>query len=295
MTTTSPDLFALVLRLSAATAGELPARFGHQVQALFLDLVAQVDPALAERLHAAAPAKPYTVATLAPVAPPDGGRARLRAGAPIVLRVTLLDAALFQPLTRALLAQGSRPALRLGSLALTLAEACCTPGSHPWAGFGSFDELRAQAHPAGGIDWHFAAPAAFSNGEDAGLRRVGLFPDPSAVFGSLLRRWNALAPMPLDPALVERAAAQAVVSGYDLRSTVFHLGQATQVGFVGRCRYELRGEPVGRAALALLAGAAFYLGVGMKTARGMGLCRANLTQRSAARRVVTPLPAEVEP
>ncbi len=294
MTSTSPDLFALVLRLAAAADGELPARFGYQAQALFLDLVRQVDPALTERLHASAPAKPYTVAALGPPAPPDGARARLRAGAPVALRVTLLDAALFQPLTRALLAQGARPALRLGGLALALSEARCTPGSDPWAGFGSFAELRAQARPADWIDWQFVAPTAFGNGEDAG-RRVGLFPDPPAVFGSLLRRWNALAPAPLDPALVERAAAQAVVCGYELRSTLFHLGKAAQLGFVGRCRYELRGDEAGRAALTLLAGAAFFLGVGMKTARGMGLCRATPSARADRARAAAQPAAEAAP
>ncbi len=149
-----------------------------------------------------------------------------------------------------------------------------TPGSDPWAGYGSFAGLAAAARPAKRLTIEFATPTAFSLGEDEdGRKRVGVLPDPHAVFGSLLRRWNALAPEPLDEAATERATRRAVVARYDLRTTTFTLDRAPQIGFVGRCTYELRGDAEDRRALALLADAAFYLGTGMKTARGMGLCR----------------------
>jgi CRISPR-associated endoribonuclease Cas6 len=95
------------------------------------------------------------------------------------------------------------------------------------------------------------------------------------VWGSLARRWNTAAPKELGFELsdVEAAAKTALVAEYELRSAMLQMGQSTLKGFVGRVRYELRGTPEQRRVLAGLADAAFYLGVGAKTARGMGLCR----------------------
>jgi CRISPR-associated endoribonuclease Cas6 len=269
--TDTPNLFSLVLCLAVAHDGSLPPRFGHQAHGMFLEIVSQVQPDLAEALHADGPSKPFTVAALSHEGRVAG--APIRAGEAITLRVTLLSDALFGPFTRALLAQTARPSLRLGGLALTLAEVRGTPGSHPWAGFGSFATLAADAPAAQRVALQFATPAAFSLSEDDGRKRVGVLPTPQAVFGSLLRRWNGLAPNPIDQALAERAIARALVADYDLRTVTYSLGKATQVGFVGHCTYELRGSDKERRTLATLAAAAFYLGVGMKTTRGMGLCR----------------------
>ena len=57
-----PDLYAFVLRLTPERSGLPVDPRGHGAQALFLNLVRQVDPAVAEQLHADAPSKPYTVA-----------------------------------------------------------------------------------------------------------------------------------------------------------------------------------------------------------------------------------------
>src|SRR6185436_3135592 len=132
-----PDLYALVLRLRPERGGPLPGAPGNQVQALFLELVRQVDPELANALHADQLIKPFTVAAL-----PDSG-ARGRGAAPLDLRVTLLRADLFAPFTRALLQQTATPALRLGQAALALTDVFGTPASHPWAGFDSFAGLAA--------------------------------------------------------------------------------------------------------------------------------------------------------
>ncbi|HEU5014796.1 MAG TPA: CRISPR system precrRNA processing endoribonuclease RAMP protein Cas6 [Roseiflexaceae bacterium] len=269
-----PDLYALVIRLMPETGGPAPETPGHQLQALFFELVRQVDPELANTLHADAASKHFTVAALPPASSRPAERSTVKGRQDtLALRVTLLHADLFAPFTRALLEQTARPALRLGSTPLRITEACGTPESDPWAGFGTWTTLHAAAQATERLTLRFVTPTAFSQGEDAGRKRVGVLPDPETVFGSLLRRWNALAPMQLDEAAVRQAAARAVIADYEMRTTTFALGKAPQVGFVGRCRYELRGDPDERRQLALLADAAFYLSVGMKTTRGMGLCR----------------------
>lgn len=272
----SPDLYALVIHLRVAADGSLPRHIGHQAQALFLELLRQVDPACAAAMHADAPTKPFTVATFPLPGVEQHAEVALRRGATIVLRVTLLQSDLFAPFTRALLSQlPSQPTLRLGALPLILADVRGTTQSDAWAGFASFAELAAAAQPAQRLTLHFAAPTAFAQSSSDDHERVALLPDPQTVFGALLRRWNAWAPehLQLDQAAIEQSAYRALVSSYDLHTLRFGVGKALQIGFVGTCSYRLIGSPEEQRQLALLADAAFYLGLGKKTARGMGMCR----------------------
>jgi CRISPR-associated endoribonuclease Cas6 len=264
-----PDLYALVLRLRPARGQPPPSPQGHGAQALFLDLVRQVDPDLAARLHADAQAKPFTVAIL----PPDQEARRIGA---LDLRATCMTADLFPPLTQALLRQMGAATLRLGATALALQDVLGTPGSHPWAGYSSFAEVAAQAQTAPLLTLHFATATAIGQGTRAdGKQRLALFPTPEAIFKSLAQRWNELCPADLrvDLDAVMAAASDTLVSHHQVESCTISLGKGPQKGFVGRCTYEPPPDPAQSRLLALLADAAFYLGVGMKTARGMGACR----------------------
>lgn len=265
-----PDLYALVLRLRPQPGNPPPNPQGHGAHALFLDLVHQVDPALAELLHADGPNKPFTVAVL-----PTPRHQRNSEGI-VDLRVTLLRVDLFAPFTRALLQQTSTPAMRLGSVALALTDVFGTPGSHPWAGFSACAEVWDACVPAKLLALEFVTPTAFGQSTRSdGRSRLGLLPLPETVFSSIARRWNDLAPpaLHLDPAAVTAAAAETVISRYHLESCQISLGKGPQKGFIGSCAYELPSDPAQARLLTLLADAVFYLGLGMKTARGMGLCR----------------------
>jgi CRISPR-associated endoribonuclease Cas6 len=264
---TFPDLYAFVIQLNPANTGPSVRPQGHGAQALFLDLVRQVAPDLAAELHGAAQSKPYTIAVL-----PQRERTSL------ALRVTLLRSDLFQPFTRALIDRMPCGDLRLGQVALRIGNVIGTPGphGHPWASFSSFAELAAQSLPARVLTLEFATPTAISQGTRTDNRpRLALLPTPDLIFRSIARRWNELAPndLALDLAEIEAAAFATLVSRYQLESAEIDLGKGLQKGFVGTCTYELPPEPALANMLTLLANAAFYLGVGMKTARGMGLCR----------------------
>jgi CRISPR-associated endoribonuclease Cas6 len=283
-----PDLYAMVLRLRPERGGPPPGALwaprGHGAQALFLDLVRQIDPALAERLHADAPSKPYTVAVLPG---PGVGRWEVGVGGPelrsgrqgpgsVDLRVTFTQAELFPVVTHALLQQLPGATLRLGRANLMLADVFGTPGSHPWAGYGAFRDLAATARPAGTLTLEFATPVAFSQGTRAdGRQRLALLPAPELVFPSIARRWNELAPsdLRLDDNVVADAARDTLINRYTLETAQINLGKGPQKGFLGRCTYELPPDAEQARVLSLLADGVFYLGVGMKTARGMGLCR----------------------
>jgi len=265
-----PELSALVLRLRPERGARGGLAGGHHAQALFLDLVRLVSPERAAALHADAPSKPFTVALL-----PPAPAARSGEPPPLELRVGLLGADLFATVYQALLRQSGRQA-RLGAARYRLDEALGLPEQHPWAGWRSFAGLLAEVRPAARVALEFASPCAFSQSAlEDGRQRLGLLPDPACVFGSLARRWNALAPTEarLDSAAVERAAAQTLLAEHRLETSLIDLGRGPQKGFLGRCAYELPPDPPARRALTLLADAAFFLGLGIKSARGMGLCR----------------------
>ncbi|NWF81039.1 MAG: CRISPR system precrRNA processing endoribonuclease RAMP protein Cas6 [Chloroflexi bacterium] len=268
-----PDLYAFVVRLHAIGSEPLPRPQGHGVQALFLDLVRQVAPDTADRLHADAPSKPYTVAVL-----PQRSRSLVE------LHISLLRAELFQPFVQAMLQQmpGEAP-LRLGQARLRLGDVIGTPApqGHPWAGYSSFADLHSSAEPVHTVALEFATATAIGQGaRPDGKQRLALLPDPALIFPSLAKRWNELAParLRLDPEAVRVAAADTLVTRYRAASTEINLGKGPQKGFVGTVAYELPTDKAQASLLALLADAALYLGVGMKTARGMGLCR-RLTER----------------
>lgn len=264
-----PDLYAFVVRLHPLGDSPAPRPQGHGLQALFLDLVRQVDPATAERLHADAPSKSYTVAAL-----PSRRRDLVE------LRISLLASELFQPFVHAMLRQmpGEAP-LRLGRASLVLGDVIGTPApkGHPWAGYNAFAELHARAEAAHTVALEFASATAVGQGaRPDGKQRLALLPDPEVIFPSLARRWNELAPqdeLRLDKAVVEAAAKDTLITRYRAESTEINLGKGPQKGFVGFAAYELPTDLALARPLALLADAALFLGVGMKTARGMGLCR----------------------
>ena len=180
--TNLPDLYALVVCLWPERGSPQPEPRGDGAQALFLDMVRQVDAPLAEQLHANAPSKPYTVAVL-----PARGDV-------VQLRVAFTRSSLFPTITRALLEQLPGARLRLGRAQLALGEVLGAPGSHPWSGFSTFADLSVRRRPAHALTLEFATPTAFSQGTRAdGRQRLGLLPSPEAVFGSIGRRWNELA------------------------------------------------------------------------------------------------------
>ena len=104
-------------------------------------------------------------------------------------------------------------------------------------------------------------------------------PLPELVFGSLLQRWNAFAPLTL-PEEVRRYAQECLaVSRYRLQTRMLQFGAAMSVGFVGQCQYTaLVWDAYWLRAIALLAAYAFYSGVGIRTTVGMGRVYPQITQ-----------------
>jgi CRISPR-associated endoribonuclease Cas6 len=266
-------LTSLVVTLRPLAAGSRPANLGRAAHALLLRWVEAVDPALARALHEGEPPRPFTCSNLA------GGRRRagsleLDPGRDYWLRVTALTAGLSAALRRALLERPPGTADLDGALFRVLA-ATADPAAHPWAGAVTYQELAAARllggpPPPARLGLRFASPTAFRS---AGMT-VPL-PLPDLVFGSLLDRWQAFAPVAVNPEVRRFAAEQVAVARYQLRTRAlpFKPG-AMQVGFAGDCHYvALSHDRYWLSVLHLLADYAFYAGVGYQTAVGMGQAR----------------------
>ena len=217
------------------------------------------------------------------------------------IRVTLLLGELFplfyQALTDFKLVQSGKskpPFIRLGKQSLLLEEVVLgEDDATSWTGFTSFADMveavRARKFgKAVPLRLEFASLTSFNRG-NVKNREYGnysaLLPLPYYVFPYLAKRWNELAP-PEMVNLVQRAAIEQyiqeegiIIDDYNLRPHSVKFTTHWQQGFIGTCKYLLRGpdDPTTEEApltvrqqILLLGQLAFYSGVGYKTAQGMG-------------------------
>jgi CRISPR-associated endoribonuclease Cas6 len=279
------DLYSIVVIVTPMRRASVRATMGHQAHAAFLRTIEDSDPALADVLHMPnMPLRPFTVSPLRGTPRASNGRLHLLPGEEYWLRFTILYPPIFQQFMARFLSGRGRPVIRLGSAQLLIKEILATPGSHRWCGHTSWAAIASQVEPEPEIRLQFVSPTAFGFGQKRWGKKVFVLPDPAPVFGSLARSWNSLAP---DQVRVDRRALREYVDEHvvikridRLRTRMLRYRRAPQVGFTGRVVYGLMGDDAGglapdaiRCQLNALAELAFYCGVGMKTAQGMGQCR----------------------
>ena len=265
-------LYSVILELNSTTTCTLPATMGHLAHALFLDLISQVDPALAARLHDEPNYRPFTISPLNGVKV-QNDTLFIQPNQLCSLRITLLDGGtLWQNLTRCFL-EIKPTTLRLGNAEFKLNRMLSTPGTdaNGWAGFTDWQTL-ATTPARYTITIRFASPTAFS----LGSRQFALFPEPLLLWDSLMRVWNNYAPPILQ---IDKSALRAfiprnvVINDYALHTSKFRFPKYGLKGFVGTCSYLIQQEGESAAQLATLAEFARYAGVGSKTTMGMGQAR----------------------
>lgn len=289
-------LYSSVIKLVNLYPAAMPPPGGQHAHGAFFHIIEQVDPALSNALHeieGKGARKPFTVSPLRGLPKTlnhEGhkehkgktkGEIYLREGWECWLRVTMLDDALFRSFIEHFLAGSSRkmPEIRLGDAHFGVSEILTTPGSHPWAGYTSLEDLQKRLdEPApAAITLELHSPVSFSLGSQEGLKgkQYELIPYPKLVFGSLATAWKALTGENMVEAVEKYAEKywQPVLYRLERKSLTLH--NHPQFGSVGRVEYRRVGnedDPLARA-LSLLADLAFYTGLGRKTAQGMGMTR----------------------
>lgn len=284
------DLLAAVITLDPLRPGELDPFQGRAMHALCLDLVRQADPAAAARLHDSDGLKPFTSSNLIGLRPPAAARCvAVQPGSLLRWRITTFDPALTALwLDRVL---PSLPAtLTVGDLELAVRGCTTDPAADPAAGLSSYAALVQRhtlgpRHPAPWINLRFTSPTTFhSQGVHVPL------PIPGLMLSHWLEKWNAFAPLTLDPDVRRVAEQEVVVNRYDLHTEPVQFGPAaghaaaTLIGFTGQCSLAIRNSraradedsPAAeywRRIPHLLAAYSFWAGTGHRTPYGLGQTR----------------------
>ena len=298
------DLLSLVLTLRPTTTAPLPPRLGRAAHAILLARIAARDPALAETLHESDGPRPITASELIGARRDDR---RVSPEQPYTLRYTALTAATAAVLSAAfavgdtltfegvdftveamepmmndeLRMMNGELRIENGQTQSTIRNSQFAIHHSPWSACDDYQSLAARhllpSGPAPVSRWTFvlASPTAFrSQGQTQPL------PLPGLVFGSLVKRWNAFAPVALPEEGVKRYAEEmVVVSRFSLRSAPgWDRGQGEQrglrIGSIGKITYiALNRDRYWLSALGLLAEFALYAGVGAQTTMGMGQVR----------------------
>ena len=285
-----PTLYSSVIHLTnvhPVALAHLGGQYGH---AAFLEIVQAVDPALSAQLHDAKGRKPFTVSALQglPVrkqrvasSPQNGSSQRhaqeeihLREGWECWLRVTILDEKLFGAFISHFLLGAARPQIRLGEAHFLVSEILTMPGSHPWAGYTTLEELqtRLEQPVPRKLAFELFSPTQFGYQDDWKI----LMPLPRFVFGNLANAWKALTGEDNVRAVEEYAEANLIFGNYALKTENALIENKPHPGAVGKFEYLLTDktdQPLARG-LNLLADLAFYTGLGRKTPQGLGMaCR----------------------
>lgn len=271
-------LISIVLTLQAQTAGTLPAEQGRANYAELLGRLEAVLPGEGARLHDAQGPKPLACSGLLDQS--TGANVSVQRGSLLGVRVAGLTAEMNAILAEALLRHPPRQ-WRLGAVVFDVLRVTCDPALSEWAGQTSYDELwrRVEQYHDGRpaldapITIEFASPTSFHCGD----KHVPI-PLPGLVFGSLVERWNAFAPVELDRDVRLAAENLLGISRYVLESReVPHRNGGRRVAGIGRVTYQPLGQAPADmywfAIFHLLTDFAFYAGVGVQTASGMGQCR----------------------
>ncbi|GAB4494532.1 MAG: hypothetical protein OHK0010_29430 [Anaerolineales bacterium] len=277
-------LYSSVIKLIAIHPATLEYSGGQHAHAAFLEIVRQVDPALSQALHenrGKGARQPFTVSPLMglPPRPRQASEVQLREGGECWLRVTMLNEELFRSFIEyflnspSRLGKGSGGRIRLGDAHFAVSEILTTPGSHPWAGFTTLEELQKRLdEPAPAqIAFEFVSPTSFKLQDE----QVELIPLPRRVFGNLATAWKALTGEDMVRAVEEYAEQNLQLQWNRMEKRALILKNHPQLGMVGPAVYDFRRPedvPLARA-LHLLADLAFYTGLGRKTAQGMGMVR----------------------
>lgn len=270
---------SLALTLTTDHPLTLPPHLGRASPAPFLRLVARADADLAERLHDPDERRPFTCSTLWGARRP-GRSLSLAPDTPTFLRYTGLTAEVSRHLQR--LAEDPPSHVEIEGASLAVQQATLDPAVHPWAGQATYERLAAcyllpGEPPSHRAELEFASPTSFRSGG-----HTLPLPLPALVYGGLVGKWNAFAPVAVSEEVRRFAEECLAISRYRLKTVAVKAkGGSVQIGFVGRCRYvALNKDRYWLGLIQLLTDYAFYAGVGYQTAAGMGQARRALPRET---------------
>ncbi len=327
-------LYALLLKLRPLARGTLMPFSGELVHGAWMNWLRESAPEVAQQLHEGNRRRLFTCSSLQfpftmehrVQAQRENVHLPLDPQKSYFVRLTLLHGDLFPLLYSMVMEKKAgtasdkqQPFMQIGKQSFALEEVISTPDDPSgWTGFTTCETMVEQAKtrrllPAQPLEVEFASLTTFNrihNSTKLFGKYYARLPLPSYVFGSLANRWHEIAPPALTH-VIQRERLEAyieadgvVIDDYQLQAHTIHFAEYTQRGFIGTCRYLLRGpeDPLTaqasltlsqqlsrekgawnsselgiltlRQQILLLSWLAFYTGVGYKPTMGMGQMRA---------------------
>ncbi len=268
-----PDLLALTLTLHPmpeTADADAPRWWGRSAQALWLDVVRQLNPTIAHMLHTGDGPRSYALSTLMGRFP----QGRIAAEETYRLRITTLTSELSDLLAQAV-ADGPLSPGRVVTLDFHRFQVADVAREGPWEGQADYPALAADilarsSAPPRRLTLRFASPTAFKT-----RGRHMPVPLPELAFGSLLRRWNAFSPIAFPEDLQRYAVECLAIAQYDLHTRLVEMkNRGRRPGAVGDIAYvSICYDRYWMSVIHALAAFARYAGIGAGVTVGMGQCR----------------------
>ena len=305
-------LYALLLKLRPLERGTLTPFSGELVHGAWLNWLRETAPDVARQLHEGNRRRPFTCSSLqfpftnehVLKAQRENVHLPLDPQKTYTVRLTLLHGELFLLFYTMMMGKNERitgtnpyPFIQIGKQSFLLEEVIAnSEDTSGWTGFTTCEEMVEQVKTkhllhVQPLELDFASLTTFSRRHHSKKLHgdhYARLPLPSYVFDGLASRWQEIAPPTLTH-VIQRERIEAyienegvIIDDYQLQTHSAHFAQHTQPGFVGTCRYLLRGpddprtaeEPLTlRRQILLLSWLAFYTGVGYKPTMGMGQTR----------------------
>lgn len=302
-------LYALLVKLRPLERGTLMPFAGELVHGAWLRWVRDAAPDVAAMLHDGNKRRLFTCSSVQfPLLEPRILQAQrenihlpLDPSKTYTVRITLLlgelYALFYNTLMQFHLGAKGQPFMQIGKQSFALEEVISdSEDASGWTGFTTFATLVQKAKeqrpgPLAFLELEFSSLTTFNwlhlPNKTYG-NHYARMPLPRYIFPGLARRWQELAPPELAHVIQKQRIEEyveadgVIIDDYDLQTHHVHFVDFQQRGFLGTCRYQLRGpdEPTTpdapltvRQQLLLLAQLAFYTGVGYKPTMGMGQAR----------------------
>ncbi|MCS7071203.1 MAG: CRISPR system precrRNA processing endoribonuclease RAMP protein Cas6 [Anaerolinea sp.] len=257
------ELAIITLHLRPTHRATLPSWLGRSAQAWYLSQLQHVDPALSQAVHDGSRLRPFTLSTLFPIS--QGDKLELYPDRPVRLRVTTLHVDVTRLTLNGLVPHWLSDGIDLHGQHLRVESIDTETTSF----VGLLDTASVQQQPRRQT-LAFHSPTVFNR---TGGLQVPL-PLPEYVFGSLIDRWTAFAPIPLDEGLRAFVNEQVAVVDFEGRTRTISLERANRgqhIGFTGRATFHARsGEQPYLMQWHALGLFAAFSGVGKHSTIGLG-------------------------
>lgn len=253
----------------------IQAGIGIAIRGWFYDSITEVSPEVADRLHHAEGAKPFTVSQLFGKYKQSEGMLHLNPQT-YSFRVTVLTSELYGALRQILATKMAKgEVIQLGGMKFSIEQVVLGGEGEIYAGQSSYEELW-QTPARREYSFQFVTPTSFRMG-----RGHLPFPLPGSVYRGLWQKWNQFAPrqFTMGKELLDTVQEQVFPSQHEIKTKLLPRSGAKFLGFVGTCTFEVLGDISAERLhnLTVLSEFAYYAGVGSKTTEGMGqtlCCRA---------------------